>query len=411
MKRNILFTTLLSICLLTQGQILKKIGDKVKQKTENKVDEKIDKKVDKTIGEGKDDNSNNDQAANSKDANSPSFAASIKTYSKYDFVPGEKIMVFEDFMQDAVGDFPAKWNTNSAGEIMTIEGKAGHWLAMGKAGFFMPEFIDVLPEDFTFEYDMLVDQTAHSWGIYSSFVELQNRDQPENWQSAPNRFSLNILPGTDGNGSSSYDTRKNNFGNAATTTKITQFGNMARPVHVAFWRQKERMRVYLNEEKVWDVPKAVQQGAKFNSMIFWIQNIGDWHYLVSNLRLAVGAPDARKKILEQKKWVTHGILFDVNSDIIKPESYGTLKEMATVLKENADLKVKIIGHTDSDGNDASNLELSKRRSAAVKDALVKEFGIDEKRMETDGKGEAEPIDKNETLAGKANNRRVEFLKM
>lgn len=85
--------------------------------------------------------------------------------------------------------------------------------------------------------------------------------------------------------------------------------------------------------------------------------------------------------------------------------------MATVLKENADLKVKIIGHTDSDGNDASNLELSKRRSAAVKDALVKEFGIDEKRMETDGKGEAEPIDKNETLAGKANNRRVEFIKM
>jgi outer membrane protein OmpA-like peptidoglycan-associated protein len=85
--------------------------------------------------------------------------------------------------------------------------------------------------------------------------------------------------------------------------------------------------------------------------------------------------------------------------------------MATVLKENADLKVKIVGHTDADGNDASNLELSKQRAAAVKAELAKEFGIDETRMETDGKGESEPIDKNDTAAGKANNRRVEFIKL
>ncbi len=65
---------------------------------------------------------------------------------------------------------------------------------------------------------------------------------------------------------------------------------------------------------------------------------------------------------------------------------------------------------DADGNDASNLDLSKRKAASVKNALTKEFGIDESRMETDVKGESEPIDKNDTPAGKANNRRVEFLK-
>ena len=134
-------------------------------------------------------------------------------------------------------------------------------------------------------------------------------------------------------------------------------------------------------------------------------------YAISNLRLAVGAPDTRNKLLTQNKWVTHGILFDVNSATIKPESYGTLKEMATVLKENPDLKVKIVGHTDADGNDAANLDLSKKRAASVKDFLVKEFGIDESRMQTDGKGEGEPIDKNDTPAGKANNRRVEFIKI
>ena len=104
--------------------------------------------------------------------------------------------------------------------------------------------------------------------------------------------------------------------------------------------------------------------------------------------------------------MTHGILFDVNSATIKPESYGTLKEMANVLNEYAELKVKIVGHTDADGKDDANLDLSKRRAAAVKETLSKEFGIDASRMETDGKGESEPIDKNDTPAGKANNRRV-----
>jgi OmpA-OmpF porin, OOP family len=81
------------------------------------------------------------------------------------------------------------------------------------------------------------------------------------------------------------------------------------------------------------------------------------------------------------------------------------------LKDNPTIKVKIVGHTDSDGDDNSNLELSKKRSAAVKAALVKEFGISEDNMETDGKGESEPVDKNTTSEGKANNRRVEFLKL
>jgi outer membrane protein OmpA-like peptidoglycan-associated protein len=73
--------------------------------------------------------------------------------------------------------------------------------------------------------------------------------------------------------------------------------------------------------------------------------------------------------------------------------------------------VKIVGHTDADGDDKTNLDLSKRRALAVKNALVNEFGIDISRMEVDGKGEAEPVDKNLTTEGKANNRRVEFMKI
>ena len=105
------------------------------------------------------------------------------------------------------------------------------------------------------------------------------------------------------------------------------------------------------------------------------------------------------------------ILFDVNAATIKPESNGVLKEIAGALKANPGFKVKIIGHTDSDGSDASNLELSKKRSDAVKNALVNDFGIDASVLQTDGKGETQPVADNKTKEGKAQNRRVEFVKL
>ena len=131
------------------------------------------------------------------------------------------------------------------------------------------------------------------------------------------------------------------------------------PVHIAVTRQGARVRVYLNQEKMWDVPRALLPTAKYNAIVFFVPNVdAGSEYFVSNVRLAVGAPDTRNKLLTQGKWVTNGILFDVNSDRIRAESYGTLKEVAGVLTENADLKVQIVGHTDSDGDAAANLDLS-----------------------------------------------------
>ena len=139
------------------------------------------------------------------------------------------------------------------------------------------------------------------------------------------------------------------------------------PVHIAVTRQGARVRVYFNQEKMWDVPRALLPTAKYNAIAFFVPNVdAGSEYFVSNVRLAVGAPDTRNKLLTQGKWVTNGILFDVNSDRIKGESYGTLKEIAGVLTENADLKVQIVGHTDSDGEAPANLDLSRRRAASVK---------------------------------------------
>jgi outer membrane protein OmpA-like peptidoglycan-associated protein len=180
--------------------------------------------------------------------------------------------------------------------------------------------------------------------------------------------------------------------------------------HVSIWRQKTRVRVYINDKKIWDLPRLVAEGLKFNSLYFRNDGATDDNdaYYIGAIRLAIGAPDTRNKLITEGKFVTRGILFDVNSDKIKPESYGALKDIANVLTENGEVKVQIIGHTDSDGDDAKNMELSKKRAEAVKQALIKQFGIDGSRLTTDGKGESQPSDNNTSPEGKANNRRVEL---
>ena len=412
---------LFSLCVLihfADGQVLKKIGDRVKNKVDNNANNKVNNTVDKTVDDAMNPNKSKDNNANAGDQNGDANKnveskgpATLKTYSKYDFVPGEKIIVFEDFAQDAVGDFPDRWNTNASAEIVTIESLQGKWLKISKQGVFMPDFIDSLPDNFTLEYDLLCDNPGKVWSFYSSLTTLADRNHPEHWQSENNRFTFTVAPYPDGNSTSLIERKKDGVGESSMNTGTKQFSDKTKPVHIALWRQKERVRVYFNQEKVWDLPKVLSQTALYNSFVIWLQGAtDDGNYYLSNLRLAVGAPDTRNKMLTQNKWVTHGILFDVNSATIKPESYGTLKEMANVLNEYADLKVKIVGHTDADGKDDANLDLSKRRAASVKETLSKEFGIDASRMETDGKGESEPIDKNDNPAGKANNRRVEFIK-
>ncbi|GAA4319016.1 OmpA family protein [Compostibacter hankyongensis] len=140
--------------------------------------------------------------------------------------------------------------------------------------------------------------------------------------------------------------------------------------------------------------------------------LGDPHYgfKIKNMRIAAGGDDKYNKIVTDGKFITHGILFDVNSSVIKPESMGTLNEIARLMKDHGDLKFEIDGHTDSDGDDAANMKLSLERACAVKTALAG-MGIAGSRLSTKGLGETKPIDKNNTAEGKANNRRVEFIKL
>jgi outer membrane protein OmpA-like peptidoglycan-associated protein len=110
------------------------------------------------------------------------------------------------------------------------------------------------------------------------------------------------------------------------------------------------------------------------------------------------------------RYVTHGILFDVDSDRIKPESSATIKMIASGLQANSGSNFVIEGHTDSTGDAAHNMDLSQRRAEAVKTVLVSQFGIDGARLSTKGLGSTKPVASNNTPQGRAENRRVEFVR-
>ena len=445
MKKFLVLSCVFGLMMNADAQLLKKIIDKTKQKTEDKVSEKVSNKVSdaatKPIDEagksnknkdngtastsgGNSGNKSGDQSDDAGTRKSSSGGGGLATYSKYDFVPGEKILVMEDFAQDAIGDFPDKWNTNGGGEVVTADGVSGHWLMVKKRGRFIPEYINSLPENFTMQFDLICNEKFNYYSAAMDLFFLTGGNGKESFEYSfiPGqkrsgiKLSFHPTNGTGKGGSCHINTFEDGTDVIKNDVQTTQFNslNEKNKVKISIWRQKQRVRVYMNEEKVMDVPRAFAAGKTYNMVMFelWSDpHVDEDRYLISNINLAVGAPDTRNKLITEGKFVTHGILFDVNSDKIKPESFGVLKDISNVLTENPDVKVKIIGHTDSDGKDADNLTLSKKRADAVKTALMNEFKIDASRMETDGKGESQPVDKNDTPAGKANNRRVEFVKM
>lgn len=331
-----------------------------------------------------------------------------KINSKYDFIPGEKVIFYDDFTAESIGDFPVQWNTNGSGEIVTASNFPGNWFQLTKSGYYIPEVKEDFTDNYTIEFDIVGINTADMETMYGLDFFLLSGDLNEPaGGSQPGTAGFNFKPDYDNvfwrNWSEAREWQGDQ-GEVSATLKSSE------KYHFAIWVQKQRVRLYANENKVLDLAKGLQANYKYN--IFRIETFTDEATpLIGNFRIAAGLPDMRNKLITEGKLISYGITFDVNSDKIKSESFATIKEIAQVLKDNPTVKIKVVGHTDSDGDDKSNLDLSKRRAASVKNSLVKDFSIDETRIEADGKGESEPIAKNDSAVNKAKNRRVEFIKL
>lgn len=407
----VVFLGLITLSAGAQIDVQGRLKDKINQKANEKIDN-IGNRKDKTREEQQEEETKTEEEAPVETQAAPaSKTEEVKSFSKFDFVPGEQVIYFEDFAQDAVGDFPAQWDTDGSGEIVTLNTYPGHWLKMVTGSTYAPTIPSKFPDNYTVEYDLIVTSNDYDFGrvtftMYSSKPDIGISDYVIGNGGGELSFVRHHI--------NAHNWKDGSYANVSSQQdNETVANNFGKRVRVSVWVQKERMRLYVNEKKVYDLPKFMPAGLTYDAIRFYSDLIHDYgaQAYISNIRIAAGAPDTRNKLLTEGKLVTRGITFDSGSDKIKPESYGTLKDIATVLNENPAVKVKIIGHTDSDGADAANLELSQKRAAAVKSTLTKEFGVDGSRMQTEGKGEAEPASPNTTPEGKANNRRVEFIKM
>ena len=422
---------LLGFCLLFNTQAdaqkwLNKLGNAAKDAAKNAVERRVEQKAEEVTEKAMDkaeesvtkEDKNKKSASNEEEEEgaivteekgenmAANTSQKLTGTSQYDFVPGDQILFYDDFSQDAIGDFPALWTTNGSGEVKSVNIAPGKWFHMNgeDAVYCYTRQID-FPDNFIVEFDIIPDE-KYQYGIQFTLYQENADDLKEmNDDLYPGEAGLHIDLGYDRWDTKGYkETEDWLTGQATKNTVIREKEN-----HVILWVQKRRVRIYHQNAKVLDMPTNIYPNVKFNRMRFsgWDRYSAPY---VSNLKITTASPDTRSKLITEGKLVTYGITFDVNKADVKPESFGTLKSIADVLKENGPVRVKIIGHTDSDGDDAKNLELSQRRAQSVKNELVSKFGIDASRIETEGAGETTPVAPNDTPANKALNRRVEFVK-
>jgi len=319
-------------------------------------------------------------------------------WANYDFIPGETVLFYDDYTDDVVGDFPRRMEFQSGNwEVVEWEGRrllrnTGPRYAAVKV--ILPR---ALPERFTIEFEAYFPHTNHQLVVGTAPPASGN-----NWSGFDTHFfRVGVAHGT------GVDIRARD--GSRSVTRTMEVGEGLVPVRILV--DGTYAKVYVEETRVANIPNAEFR----RSEELWLENIyfGDQQnpLYLGPIRVAEGGTDLYRRLAEEGRVATQGILFEVSSATIQPESAPTLVEIGTMLRDHPELRLRIEGHTDSTGDDAANLDLSQRRAEAVRDFLVASYEIDGGRLETEGMGETSPVADNATPEGRQNNRRVELVKL
>lgn len=425
----VLFTFFLLTGVNSNAQLLKKIKEsakraaeetiqrKVEDKTQEKTEEAMDslfnapEKMKKTEKHSKQKGANENSDYN--DGLSGELTGSIQNQQNIvtgsQFFPEGNLLFEEQFQQDMQGDFPVNWETNSGGEIILINGQ--------KALRFYPDGVylantGVLPENYALEFDLTTSNLNYKGLASSRFGVIFSNEKTLSKKPASGAgFSFSLWY----NGQSDYVLVKNWDKN--TSSKIDNKisydirSKLNTTSHFTLLVNGKRLRVYVDSGKVLDLPSLLQNNVAQHVTFYLNGTSNEQSHIVaiSNIKITEEGQDLRSQILKGG-FSTTKILFASGSDKLKSESYSFLDKLAQTLNNDESLRVSIIGHTDSDGAEAANLTLSKKRAESVKRYLIDQ-GVQEDRLQTYGKGESDPLATNETEEGKAQNRRVEFKKL
>jgi len=401
MKSKFIFIVLLCLAFIAMSSpTMAQFG-----KLKDKVKEKAEKKIEETI-EGKDETASDTSAASKKpteesasdtakaQSTGPGVSEEMSLYTKYDFVPGDKVIFYDDLSGEEIGEFPSRWRLDEGVFEVAKQGDKNYILCTDKGSIRPKIATGALPPKYTIEMEFFIKggDTRGHWFFIKWYDDQGQEIGNFNIKDKINTH-LRLLD---------KDIASKSLGSP-----------LSGGIHtMRIMATQSTMKCYIDNERMANVP-AVESFKPVDFGVYmdpWLDEPNN-PMLIGTFRYAEGGKTLKQQLDEAGRIVTHGILFDSGSDKIKGESYKTLADIGALLTDNPTLRLSIEGHTDSDGADDYNLTLSQKRSESVRTYLINNFKVDGSRLESKGWGKSKPIDKNNTPEGKANNRRVELVKL
>jgi OOP family OmpA-OmpF porin len=364
------------------------INDALKKEDENKDDAgKNTKNATAKSDEGKEQGSKTAESGSENKDNAPVLA-----WNKYDFVPGDQVIFEDNLEREENGEFPSRWDlVRGTVEIAKLDGENVMMLRAGEPSivpYIKDPQKDYLPDVFTVELDLyypgdgtfdiyLYDRKNQKSGSHTGYTSVEVQDDQMNMGRG---WIKNPTPNL----------------------------QKERWMHIAIASTNGNLKAYMDDTRLINIPHLDFNPSGLTLYTYHARN--DNRYYVKNVRIAKGGVKYYDRVMQDGKIIVNGIRFDVGKSTLKPESMGAINEIFNLMKDNPDLKFSVEGHTDSQGDDAFNMKLSKERAETVMNTLIK-LGISASRLTAKGWGESKPIANNASPEDMANNRRVEFVKM
>ena len=419
-KWTIALALLLTMSMDANAQgFLKRLKDKavekVKDKIENKVERETDEVMDDVLDGKKKEKSSKKNRNDADDSSASASDEQPQATTSSDFKRGSVILFQDDVTAEQVGEFPSKWDMFSGTvETKTLGGvKAINPTDNAQIQPLIKEQGAYLPEEFTIEYDFYYWPSKDDVGLNDiKLILAVTKDRSEFPGEGYDSGDLTAFVLKHG----VCDTREHGYTFNGNKEGAFEYSFKKGWNHVALSFNKRALKVYFNDKRVVNLPRVNQPTWMCFQVPFEYKNLT----FIRNVVIAKGAvalydrnaqdvSAVEKAIQETGKFVTNNILFDTGKATLKQESMIEIMKVADYMKKNPNVRFEVQGHTDNQGSDKINDPLSQQRAEAIVKAL-EGLGVDGFNLRAVGKGSHEPVADNKTEAGRAKNRRVEFIK-
>jgi outer membrane protein OmpA-like peptidoglycan-associated protein len=306
-------------------------------------------------------------------------------WEKYDFMPGYQVAFYDDFSGDRVNEKPIAWKLiEGRAEVILFNNQ--RWLRAINECFVAPQ-IEALPAQFSLEMDFYVTPRG-----YSGNYRVDVYGQTDNEWAALTIEDLGAY------------------------FKTSWGLNLEFPLELqgrhrlAMMATNEGVKCYVDSIRVVSAPKSgAFQPRDLEIFMPGGEKAGDDKCAITNVRLAYLDKNFREQIKANRKIVSYGIPFEAGAATPKPEAFATLKELAVLLQNELGLNLSIECHVNESDDESVNNRLSQQRAAAIREMLIGLYKIDGDRLRAKGWGSSKPLKENDTVDGRAANRRVEFV--